>query len=656
VLVEQFSEVKQSNGGQSVLLTPEQQNWVRAQKMAVSGLEHLQHFELFTYHHPWRKYFWHFTSPIGKLRKPFDAFVMLAIIVNSMLIASAYFGEEQAEINAREDLGTIFAALFTLEAVIKVLGDGWRIYLSQSWNRFDLVLVVVTDAILINVWTSDGGGSKYQGVASVLRILRIARLFKLLHFMPALRVLFQAMYLTLPSIANMLGVLMIFYFIFAVMGVQAFAKVKLGEDFNVDANFQSLGSALILLLRCSTGEGWNMIMYDIADTSNLTYTHTALSDRNASASFPSDRTALASFFPATGLHAIGSGVVGITTHMPSEEEQHAALQQHGYGFDTYDINEECVLDPEFDVGRCGFAGSNPFTCKPLHGCGSPYTAYIFSLATQIFISIMLLNLFLIALLDGFDNAFEIEESNAEVEVEPGQAGLTERQYTNLCQYWIQFDPEPCWLLAREEFYNFFSKLPEPLGLGLKQVPEDIEEVLADYGISANESDMFEFQTLVMAQAKRLCLQSMNSELSSVMGNKDLLTEQMRAMSEAGARVTKRIERKMESTSTILQNSGQAAVQKRQEARRQRRASSKIRLHNGVHEHTATTNVKTFAKETYVKSTCCAMRILPANGKERHIGHVTTSEYLDMLDEYSAVKVKDHVAQKGKEKDGGWDSD
>ena len=126
-------------------------------------------------------------------------------------------------------------------------------------------------------------------------ILRVARLFKLIHFFPALRVLFMSMYLTLPSILNMLGVLSIFYFIFAVMGVQAFAKVKLGNDLNRDANFQTLGNALMLLLRTSTGEGWNLIMYDLADASNLTYVYSNLStdttNSRLASHFPFNRSA-----------------------------------------------------------------------------------------------------------------------------------------------------------------------------------------------------------------------------------------------------------------------------------------------------------------------------------------------------------------------------
>lgn len=42
-------------------------------------------------------------------------------------------------------------------------------------------------------------------------------------------------------------------------------QVEFGEVYNRHANFQNFGSALITLFRCSTGEDWQDIMYDIID-------------------------------------------------------------------------------------------------------------------------------------------------------------------------------------------------------------------------------------------------------------------------------------------------------------------------------------------------------------------------------------------------------
>ena len=51
------------------------------------------------------------------------------------------------------------------------------------------------------------------------------------------------------------------------MGMQLFAKVEFGDDLNRYANFQTFGSSMLTLLRSSTGEGWNSIMYQAAHQS-----------------------------------------------------------------------------------------------------------------------------------------------------------------------------------------------------------------------------------------------------------------------------------------------------------------------------------------------------------------------------------------------------
>jgi hypothetical protein len=45
-----------------------------------------------------------------------------------------------------------------------------------------------------------------------------------------------------------------------------------------------------------------------------------------------------------------------------------------------------------------------------------------------------------------------------------------------------------------------------------------------------------------------------------------------------------------------------------------------------------------------------MDLLPTSGTVRHIGHVTTGAYLNMLDEFSTSRAKEHVAKKEAQKE------
>jgi hypothetical protein len=60
------------------------------------------------------------------------------------------------------------------------------------------------------------------------------------------------------------ALLMLVLTIFAILGMQLFATVKLQETFNEYANFQNFGIALLTLLRIQTGENWPSMMVDVA--------------------------------------------------------------------------------------------------------------------------------------------------------------------------------------------------------------------------------------------------------------------------------------------------------------------------------------------------------------------------------------------------------
>jgi hypothetical protein len=53
------------------------------------------------------------------------------------------------------------------------------------------------------------------------------------------------------------------YFTFSVVGMNFFAGIKHGEHLNDNANFDHFYTSISTLFRCSTGEGYNMIMKDL---------------------------------------------------------------------------------------------------------------------------------------------------------------------------------------------------------------------------------------------------------------------------------------------------------------------------------------------------------------------------------------------------------
>ena len=58
---------------------------------------------------------------------------------------------------------------------------------------------------------------------------------------------------------SVFSLLVLVYFIFAIVGVFLFSNVTVGVTGNVDEiyNFSNFGHAFLTMLRCSTGENWN---------------------------------------------------------------------------------------------------------------------------------------------------------------------------------------------------------------------------------------------------------------------------------------------------------------------------------------------------------------------------------------------------------------
>jgi len=52
------------------------------------------------------------------------------------------------------------------------------------------------------------------------------------------------------------GLLLLFIYLYAVLGMNLFAHVKLGEALDRHANFKNFSTSFLTLIRISTGESW----------------------------------------------------------------------------------------------------------------------------------------------------------------------------------------------------------------------------------------------------------------------------------------------------------------------------------------------------------------------------------------------------------------
>ena len=116
-----------------------------------------------------------------------------------------------------------------------------------------------TGILLLQVFNIDVGS-----ISTIIRSFRIARVLKLIKAAKNLQQILQAFINALPELINVGALLVLFLFLFSVLGVSLFAEVKNQSDLDRNANFENFGRAALTLLRVATGEGWVGIMHDSA--------------------------------------------------------------------------------------------------------------------------------------------------------------------------------------------------------------------------------------------------------------------------------------------------------------------------------------------------------------------------------------------------------
>jgi hypothetical protein len=109
-------------------------------------------------------------------------------------------------------------------------------------------------------------GIDISTTATVIRGFRIMRIFRLLKSYG--RVVLDTLMNIIPQITNIMAMIFLLLFIYSVLGISLFADVKYGVYYNLDSNFRNFPQSVVLLFRCMTGEDWNLVMDDLANTSD----------------------------------------------------------------------------------------------------------------------------------------------------------------------------------------------------------------------------------------------------------------------------------------------------------------------------------------------------------------------------------------------------
>ncbi|XP_076316388.1 muscle calcium channel subunit alpha-1-like isoform X2 [Tachypleus tridentatus] len=185
--------------------------------------------------------------------------VIILVFFNTFTLASEHYEQPSWLDYFQEVANMFFVALFSLEMLLKMYSLGFQGYFVSLFNRFDCFVVIssILEMVLTYMHVMPPLG------VSVLRCVRLLRIFKVTKYWASLRNLVASLINSMRSIASLLLLLFLFIVIFALLGMQVF-----GGKFNFvetedkpRSNFDSFWQSLLTVFQILTGEDWNVVMY-----------------------------------------------------------------------------------------------------------------------------------------------------------------------------------------------------------------------------------------------------------------------------------------------------------------------------------------------------------------------------------------------------------
>ena len=175
----------------------------------------------------------------------FEYFIIGLIVFNGALLGLETFPRFVGAYGGWLDLAQdLILAVFIIEAGLKMFALAPRSdrYFKSGWNLFDFTIIV---ASLIPAT---------GGFAIVARLARLFRVLRLISAVPELRLIVATLVRSIPSMLNIVALMSLVVYIYAIVGYQLFHE-------HDPTHWRNLGISLLSLFRVVTLEDWTDIMY-----------------------------------------------------------------------------------------------------------------------------------------------------------------------------------------------------------------------------------------------------------------------------------------------------------------------------------------------------------------------------------------------------------
>lgn len=177
--------------------------------------------------------------------RAFEYFIIAVILFSAVLIGLETSEELATTYGGLIQWGNrIVLSIFIMEALLKIyaVAPRLRLYFGSGWNLFDFSI------ILLAMLPSTGE------MAMLARLARLLRVLRLITAIPELRLIVETLIRSIPSMGNIMLLMGVIFYIYAVAGQQLFHE-------HDPVHWHNLGISLLTLFRIVTLEDWTDVMY-----------------------------------------------------------------------------------------------------------------------------------------------------------------------------------------------------------------------------------------------------------------------------------------------------------------------------------------------------------------------------------------------------------
>jgi len=194
--------------------------------------------------------------------RPFDTFFGLLSVVGTIIIASQYYGMPSGYLTAVEVLTALISLLFVIQSLMVLISSGITRYLGSTYNILDMSALA---ALLLSPIALAFSTSFFRlTLKFITRSLIWMRFLSFVTHSHSIHFMLSNLMLCIPSLFDAVVLLGVFFVGYIFMGMQLFGQVKFQDQYNWNANFRSVPSSALLLMRVLLFVDWNPIFHALS--------------------------------------------------------------------------------------------------------------------------------------------------------------------------------------------------------------------------------------------------------------------------------------------------------------------------------------------------------------------------------------------------------